>query len=65
MSFQKIVSDLLEHMTQKELAEAAHTTQPTIHRLLKGKTKIPVHGVAKRLEALHLMTTEKKAAKAA
>lgn len=61
MTFQEIVNELLGDMTEKALAESVGCTQPTINRLKSGKTKTPVHDVAKRLEALHLMAGKKNA----
>lgn len=51
---QKIIKHLLEAgFTEKDLADRAGCSQPTINRIKKGDTTDPAYSVGSALQAMH------------
>lgn len=44
-------------MTEAEIAQSCHTTQPTIHRIKKGSVEDPRYKVGKSIESLYRLKT--------
>lgn len=60
---QKMIVEILNSgLSEPELAKLAHSTQPTINRIKKGKTDNPSYTLGKKIEEIHAELTRATAA---
>lgn len=62
MNWKTVVTELLEWsgMSETDLANVVGTTQPTINRIKRGRTKTPVYDIAVALERLHKSASRRR-----